>query len=55
MSFTLYRYGHMYPEVDAVLRSRLDAFYVTVRRPLLGGSWSCAAERMRPSVAPSHP
>ena len=52
VSFTLYRYGHLYPEADAVLRSRLDAFYVTVRRPLLGGSWSCAVERMRPQRGP---
>jgi integrase len=28
VSFTLDRYGHLYPEADAALQSRLDAFYV---------------------------
>ena len=27
MSFTLYRYGHLYPEADTALRDRLDALY----------------------------
>jgi hypothetical protein len=27
VSFTLDRYGHLYPEADAALRNRLDAFY----------------------------
>ena len=27
MSFTLDRYGHVYPEADAALRDRLDALY----------------------------
>ena len=27
MSFTLDRYGHLYPEADAALRDRLDALY----------------------------
>jgi hypothetical protein len=26
-SFTLDRYGHLYPEADAALRDRLDAFF----------------------------
>jgi integrase len=28
VSFTLDRYGHLFPEADAALRDRLDAFYV---------------------------
>jgi integrase len=31
VSFTLDRYGHLYPEADAVLRDRLDALYGAVR------------------------
>jgi hypothetical protein len=27
VSFTLDRYGHLYPESDAALRERLDAIY----------------------------
>jgi hypothetical protein len=27
VSFTLDRYGHLYPESDAALRDRLDAFF----------------------------
>jgi hypothetical protein len=27
VSFTLDRYGHLYPEADAALRDRLDALY----------------------------
>jgi hypothetical protein len=27
VSFTLDRYGHLYPESDAALRDRLDAIY----------------------------
>ena len=29
MSFTLDRYGHLYPEADTALRDRLDALYGT--------------------------
>ncbi len=28
VSFTLDRYGHLFPEADAALRDRLDALYV---------------------------
>jgi len=28
VSFTLDRYGHLFPEADEALRTRLDAFYV---------------------------
>jgi hypothetical protein len=31
VSFTLDRYGHLYPEADAALRDRLDALYGTAR------------------------
>jgi hypothetical protein len=31
VSFTLDRYGHLYPEVDEALRSRLDALFVDGR------------------------
>ena len=31
MSFTLDRYGHLYPEADTALRDRLDALYGTVQ------------------------
>jgi hypothetical protein len=30
VSFTLDRYGHLYPEADTALRDRLDALYGTV-------------------------
>ena len=32
VSFTLDRYGHLYPESDAILRDRLDAIYSTGER-----------------------
>jgi integrase len=31
VSFTLDRYGHLYPEADTALRDRLDALYGTVQ------------------------
>ena len=31
VSFTLDRYGHLYPESDAMLRDRLEAMHATVR------------------------
>ena len=31
VSFTLDRYGHLYPEVDVALRDRLDALYGTAQ------------------------
>jgi hypothetical protein len=31
VSFTLDRYGHLYPEADTALRDRLDALYGAVR------------------------
>jgi integrase len=35
VSFTLDRYGHLYPEADTALRDRLDALY--------GSAWSARA------------
>jgi hypothetical protein len=32
VSFTLDRYGHLYPESDAALRERLDAIYSAGQR-----------------------
>ena len=32
ISFTLDRYGHLYPESDAALRERLDAIYSAGQR-----------------------
>jgi hypothetical protein len=31
VSFTLDRYGHLYPEADTALRDRLDALYGSAR------------------------
>jgi hypothetical protein len=31
VSFTLDRYGHLYPESDTTLRDRLEALHSTVR------------------------
>jgi hypothetical protein len=56
VSFTLHRYGHLYPEADSALRDRLDALYGTaqpvptspvVRLPRRSGRG--------PSVAPGDP
>jgi hypothetical protein len=53
VSFTLDRYGHLYPEADTALRDRLDALYGTARR-----TPESAVVRLRrragrgPSVAP---
>jgi hypothetical protein len=33
VSFTLDRYGHLYPEADAKLRDRLDDLHATARPP----------------------
>jgi hypothetical protein len=56
VSFTLDRYGHLYPEADTALRDRLDALYgaaqpapdgIVVRLPRRPGRG--------PSVAPGGP
>ena len=56
VSFTLDRYGHLYPEADAALRDRLDALYGTARP-----APASPVVRLRrrpgrgPSVAPGSP
>ena len=56
VSFTLDRYGHLYPEADTALRDRLDVLYGTTQ-PIPEGT----VVRLRghagrgPSVAPGDP
>jgi integrase len=50
VSFTLDRYGHLYPEADAVLRDRLDALYGTARP---APASPVVRLRRRPSRGPS--
>jgi integrase len=56
VSFTLDRYGHLYPEADTALRDRLDALYGTAQR-----APASTVVRLRrragrgPSVAPGGP
>jgi integrase len=56
VSFTLDRYGHLYPEADAALRDRLDALYGTTR-PAPASSVVRLPRRpgRDPSVAPGDP
>jgi hypothetical protein len=56
VSFTLDRYGHLYPEADAALRDRLDALYGAAR-PAPAGAVVGLPRRARrgPSVAPGGP
>ena len=53
VSFTLDRYGHLYPEADTALRDRLDALYGTAQ-PAPEGTVVRLPRRSRrgPSVAP---
>ena len=53
MSFTLDRYGHLYPEADSALRDRLDALYGSAQ-PAPAGTVVHLSQRPRrgPSVAP---
>jgi hypothetical protein len=52
VSFTLDRYGHLYPEADAALRDRLDALYGTAQPALTSRSFGCLGG---PAVAPVWP
>ena len=52
VSFTLDRYGHLYPEADTALRDRLDALYVAGRPAELGQVVELRRDRSRPSAAP---
>jgi integrase len=56
VSFTLDRYGHLYPEADAALRDRLDALYGTAQ-PALTSPVVRLPRRpgCGPSVAPGDP
>jgi integrase len=53
VSFTLDRYGHLYPEADTALRDRLDALYGTTQ-PASAGTVVHLSQRpgRGPSVAP---
>jgi integrase len=53
VSFTLDRYGHLYPEADTALRDRLDALYGSAQ-PAPAGTVVHLSQRPRrgPSVAP---
>jgi hypothetical protein len=52
VSFTLDRYGHLYPESDTTLRDRLDAIYSTGERDQGAAVVELFRERSRPSRAP---
>jgi hypothetical protein len=52
VSFTLDRYGHLYPEADTALRDRLEVLYGAARPTPKAPSSVCAG---RPAVAPVWP
>jgi hypothetical protein len=52
VSFTLDRYGHLYPESDAALRDRLDAIYTAGQRDQGAGVVELFRERSRPQRSP---
>jgi integrase len=56
VSFTLDRYGHLYPEADSALRDRLDALYGTAQ-PVRTAPWSgcLGGPGVAPNVAPGGP
>jgi hypothetical protein len=56
VSFTLDRYGHLYPEADTALRDRLDALYGAARSTPEGTVVRLHGHAGRgPSVAPGGP
>jgi hypothetical protein len=56
VSFTLDRYGHLYPEADTALRDRLDALYGAARSTPEGTVVRLRGQAGRgPSVAPGGP
>ena len=56
VSFTLDRYGHLYPEADAALRDRLDALYGTAQAAPTSPVVQLPRRPGRgPSVAPGDP
>jgi hypothetical protein len=52
VSFTLDRYGHLYPEADTALRDRLDALYVAGAQAEPGVVIELRRDASRPSAAP---
>jgi hypothetical protein len=48
VSFTLDRYGHLYPESDAALHDRLDAIYSAGERGQGAALVELFRERLRP-------
>ena len=52
VSFTLDRYGHLYPESDAALRDRLDAIYSTGEREEGAAVVELFRERSLPQQGP---
>jgi hypothetical protein len=56
VSFTLDRYGHLYPEADTALRDRLDALYGNAQSARDGTMVRLRRRSGRgPSVAPGGP
>jgi integrase len=53
VSFTLDRYGHLYPEADTALRDRLDALYVAGAQPEAGMVIELPRDRSRPQRGPA--
>jgi hypothetical protein len=52
VSFTLDRYGHLYPEADTALRDRLDAIYTAGQRDQDAAVADLFQERSRPQHHP---
>jgi hypothetical protein len=52
VSFTLDRYGHLYPEADTALRDRLDALYVAGGQAGPGMVIELPRDRSRPQRGP---
>jgi integrase len=55
VSFTLDRYGHLYPESDAALRDRLDAIYTAGQRDQDAAVVDLFQERSQPRRHPRTP
>jgi integrase len=53
VSFTLDRYGHLYPEADTALRDRLDALYVAGEQAGAGMVIELPRDRSRPQRGPA--
>jgi integrase len=53
VSFTLDRYGHLYPEADTALRDRLDALYVTGEQAEPATVIELPRDRSRPRRGPA--